>query len=140
MDFMRGRYREDPEINLIPMIDVLLVILIFLLVTTTFSQLAELKVNLPEASAEKPAEKVDTLQVVVDAGGRYLINGTPTTFTTPDQLALELKRAAGNKADPVVTISADAKATHQSVINIMESARLAGYSRISFVTEARGGK
>ena len=76
MDFQRGRAKEDPEINLIAMIDVLLVILIFLMVTTTFSQFAELQINLPTAEAEKPADKPAAINVAVDAAGRYLVNGS----------------------------------------------------------------
>ena len=79
MDFQRGRAKEDPEINLIPMIDVLLVILIFLMVTTTFSQIAELQINLPTAEADKPADKPAAINVAVDATGRYLVNGSAVT-------------------------------------------------------------
>jgi biopolymer transport protein ExbD len=75
MNFQRGRRREELEINLIPMIDVLLVILIFLMVTTTFSQIAELQINLPTATGEQTAEKPNPINVVVDAGGHYLVNG-----------------------------------------------------------------
>ena len=85
--------------NLIPMIDVLLVIVIFLSVTTTYSRFAELQINLPKADAEKPLERPDQINVVVDASGRYVINKTPVSFSTIDSLATELKRAAGQTAD-----------------------------------------
>ncbi len=140
MDFQRGRAKEDPEINLIPMIDVLLVILIFVMVTTTFSQIAELQINLPTAEAEKPAEKPVSINVAVDAAGRYLINGAAVANTGIGALSLELRRAAGDQAEPVIVISADAKATHQSVVNVMEAAREAGYSRITFATQAAPAK
>ena len=136
MNFQRGKSREDPEINLIPMIDVLLVILIFLMVTTTFSQIAELQISLPTADAEKPADKPAAVNVAVDASGRYVINGAVVAFNGVEPLSLDLRRAAGNNPDPVIIISADAKATHQSVINVMEAARLSGYSRITFATQA----
>ncbi len=136
MNFQRGRRREDLEINLIPMIDVLLVILIFLMVTTTFSQLAELQINLPTASGEQAAEKPLAINVIVDPGGRYLINGNLLADGGVDAIALGLKRAAGDKVDPVVVINADAKATHQSVVNIMEAARQSGYSHITFATQS----
>lgn len=140
MNFQRGRLKEDPEINLIPMIDVLLVILIFLMVTTTFSQIAELQINLPTADAEKQAEKPNEITVAVDATGHYVINRTPLTNPGVDALSVALRRAAGDRPDPVVVINADAEATHQSVVNIMEASRLAGYSRISFATQAKNGK
>ena len=140
MDFQRGRAKEEPEINLIPMIDVLLVILIFLMVTTTFSQIAELQINLPAAEAEKPAEKPASINVAVDAAGHYHINGTAVANAAADSLSLALRRAAGGKPDPVIIISADAKSTHQSVVTVMEAARQAGYSHITFATQANSGK
>lgn len=140
MNFRRGRQREELEINLIPMIDVLLVILIFLMVTTTFSQFAELQINLPTAQAEKPEEKPATVNVAVDAGGRYVVNGKPYSGQNVEGLAQELKRAAGNTPEPVVIINADASATHQAVVNVMEAARQAGLSRITFATQAQNSK
>ncbi len=137
MNFQRGKVKEDPEINLIPMIDVLLVILIFLMTTTTFSRISELQINLPQAQAEKTADKPNVINVGVDAAGRYVINNAPAVFHTPETFSVELRKAAGGKTDPVVVVNADAKATHQSVINIMEAARLAGYNRITFATQAQ---
>lgn len=140
MNFQRRRVREDPEINLIPMIDVLLVILIFLMVTTTFSQIAEMQINLPSADAEKQTEKPSEITVVVDASGHYVINRAPLVEPNVESLSLALRRAAGDRPDPVIVINADAEASHQSVINVMEASRLAGYSRISFATQAKNGK
>ncbi len=140
MNFQRGRQREEPEINLIPMIDVLLVILIFLMTTTTFSKIAELQINLPQAEAEKSADKPNTINVGVDATGRYMINNNPAVFQNAEAFSAELRKAAGGKPEPTVVINADAKATHQSVINIMEAARIAGYSRITFATQVQAGK
>jgi len=137
MNFQRGRRREELEINLIPMIDVLLVILIFMMVTTTFSQIAELQINLPTASGEQTAEKPNPVNVVVDAGGRYLVNGSMLADGGVEALVLGLKRAAGDKVDPVIIINADAKATHQAVINVMEAARQSGYSHITFATQSQ---
>jgi biopolymer transport protein ExbD len=136
MNFRFGSRREDLEINLIPMIDVLLVILIFLMVTTTYSRYAELQINLPTAEANKPEERPNQINVAVDGAGKYVINRTPVAFRGPDGFAEELKRAAGGIKDPVIIINADAGATHQSVINIMEAARIAGYSHITFTTQA----
>lgn len=136
MNFRAGVEKEEPEINLIPLIDVLLVILIFLMVTTTYSRYAELQINLPTADANKPEERPNQINVAVDGQGKYVINKSAIAFRSPDSFADELKRAAGGTPDPVIIINADAAATHQSVINIMEAARIAGYSRITFTTQA----
>jgi len=136
MRFRPRAFREEPEINFIPLIDVLLVILIFLMVTTTYSRFAELQINLPTAEADQQKERPDQVDVAVDAQGRYSINRVPVGFTNTAGFSAELKRAAGNAKDPVVVINADAIAPHQSVINIMEAARVAGYGRITFTTQA----
>jgi biopolymer transport protein ExbD len=135
MNFRRGQARDEPEINLIPMIDVLLVILIFLMVTTTFTRFAELKINLPSAEANKPAERSNEVHVAIDAQGKYAVNSAAITFRSTPTFADELKRAAGSVSEPVIVINADANASHQSVINVMEAARLAGLSRITFATQ-----
>ena len=136
MNFQRDHRRDEPEINLIPLIDVLLVILIFLMVTTTYARFSELKINLPTSGAEQTPNKPKQLEVIVDAGGNYQINDTMLTQATPEALASSLKQAAGNDNDPVLVINADAKATHQSVINVMEAARQLGMSRITFATQS----
>ena len=137
MNFRRGRAREEIEINLIPLIDILIVILIFLFLTTTYSRFAELQINLPEAAAERAADKPSMLSVAVDATGKYAVNGVPTVFGNTQNFANVLKEAAKGAKEPVIAISADARATHQSVIDVMESARLAGYSHISFTTQRK---
>src|SRR5690242_19613924 len=137
MKFRPRAYREEPEINFIPLIDVLLVILIFLMVTTTYSRYAELQINLPTAEAGKPPERVEQIDVAVDAQGKYLVNKAPVAFQGPEAFSQELKRAAGNLKDPVIIIGADASAPHQSVINIMEAARISGYGKITFTTQAK---
>ncbi len=136
MNFRPARQREEPEINLIALIDVLLVILIFLMVTTTSSRFSELQINLPTAEASKPDERPNQINVAVDGAGNYLVNKTAVPFRNPVSFAEELKRATGGAPDPVIVINADAAASHQSVINIMEAARIAGYSRITFTTQA----
>jgi biopolymer transport protein ExbD len=135
MNFQRGRGREELEINLIPLIDVLLVILIFLMITTTYSKFAELQINLPTADAEKQLERPNEINVMVSVDGRYVINHAGYTFKSVDELAQVMKVAAGEQKEPIVVISADAKATHQSVIYVMEAARLAGLAHISFATQ-----
>ena len=136
MNLRGARARDDPEINFIPLIDVLLVILIFLMVTTTYQRIAELQITLPEADAEQLKERPKEINVGVDAQGRYVINKTVYTFTTAAALADALKDAAGGAKDPVVIISADAQATHQSVVHVMEAARTAGYIHITFATQS----
>jgi biopolymer transport protein ExbD len=134
---LRGlRTKDDPEINFIPLIDVLLVILIFLMVTTTYQRVAELQITLPEADAEQVRERPREINVGIDAQGRYVINRTVFTFTSAAALADMLRQAAGEVKDPVVVINADANATHQSVIRVMEAARVAGYVHITFATQS----
>ena len=135
MNFRRGRPREEPEINLIPMIDVLLVILIFLMVTTSYAKFSELQVNLPQAGGEAAAEVTTPINIAIDASERYAINDQGISYSGVDALATALKNAAGDQADPTIVINADAKAPHQSVINVMEAARRAGYGRITFTTQ-----
>ena len=136
MRFRPRAYREEPEINFIPLIDVLLVILIFLMVTTTYSRFAELQINLPTADASKPPERTEQIDVAIDAQGKYLINRAPFAFNGVDGFSQELRRAARDWKDPIIVISADANAPHQSVINVMEAARIAGYGKITFTTQA----
>lgn len=138
MNFRRGQGREEPEINLIPFIDVLLVILIFLMVTTTYSRFTELQITLPTADAEKSQDKPAQIEIGVDAQGRYKINNEPVSFLDTATLAQDLKRAASaeGKGDPVVIINADRAATHQSVIDVLEAARLAGLAKVTFAAQA----
>jgi biopolymer transport protein ExbD len=137
---LRGvRSRDEPEINFVPLIDVLLVILIFLMVTTTYQRVAELQITLPEAEADAQKQRPREINVGVDAQGRYVIDKTVFTFTTAAAFADALKRASGDSKDAVVIINADANATHQSVIHVMEAARLAGLVHITFATQSTAG-
>jgi biopolymer transport protein ExbD len=142
VNFRRGRSREEPEINFIPLIDLLLVILIFLMVTTTYSKYAELQINLPEATAEKSPERPQVINIGVDANSKYAINNSPIPVASVEGLANSLREAAtsGSMKDPVIAIGADAGATHQAVINVMEAARLVGFTKISFVTQGKAAK
>jgi len=135
MNFQRGRAREEPEINLIPMIDVLLVILIFLVVTTSYAKFSELQINLPQAGGEVSPEAAQPINIAIDASEHYAINNQGLPYSGVEALATSLKNAAGDQTDPTIVINADAKAPHQSVINVMEAARLAGYGRITFTTQ-----
>ncbi len=136
MNFQRGRVREEPEINLIPMIDVLLVILIFLMVTTTYSKFSGLEINLPTADAQEQPEKPREVDVVVTATGSVLVGKTPVTGGV-EAIGIALRRAAEGVQEPVIVINADAKAAHQNVIDVMQAARNAGLSHISFATQQK---
>jgi biopolymer transport protein ExbD len=146
MNFRKGKGREDPEINLIPFIDVLLVILIFLMVTTTYSRFTELQITLPTADAEKAQDKPNQIEIGIDAQGRYKINNQPISFLDTNTLASDLKQAAGAleaakggaQLDPVVIINADRAATHQSVIDVLEAARIAGLAKVTFAAQGSG--
>jgi biopolymer transport protein ExbD len=129
---------EEPEINLIPFIDVLLVILIFLMVTTTYSRFTELQISLPTADASRATDKPRQIMVGVTADGRYAINGQLVAYRDPTSLAADLKNAAGSEQSPVIIINADASATHQSVISVLEAARIAGYAQLTFATQSTG--
>jgi biopolymer transport protein ExbD len=136
VDFQRGKEKEPLEINLVPMIDVMLVILIFLMITTTYSKYTELQINLPTADSNRQLERSNEVAVVVSAQGQYVINRAAVSFRSIDQLAEELRRAAAPLKEPVVVISADAAATHQAVIRVMEASRLAGLAQITFTTQS----
>ena len=137
MNFRRGRGSDVPEINLIPLIDVLLVIIIFLMLTTTYAKFSALEINLPTADASKQNEPPNEINVVVTAAGQVLVNRAPLPASSGvGAISEALRRAAGDAKDPVVVINADAKATHQSVVDIMQASQSAGFARISFATQS----
>ena len=131
----RHRQREEPEINLIPFIDVLLVVLIFLMLTTTYSKFTELQLKLPVADAEAQRDYPKEVLVTVTSDGRYTVNKTAVYGNGVDTLSASLKNAAQAGKDTVVIISADASAAHQSVVSVMEAARRAGLTQITFATQ-----
>lgn len=135
MNFQRGRHREEPEINLIAMIDVLLVILIFLMISTTYSKFSGLEINLPTADAPQSKEQPNEINVAVTAAGEITVNKAPIGGRDIQSIAAAMKRSTGAGKDPVVIINADAKAAHQSVIDVMQAAQQAGLSHISFATQ-----
>lgn len=130
---------EEPEINLIPFIDVLLVILIFLMLTTTYSKFTELQITLPTADAEKLRDHPREIVVAVGADGRYAVNRKPVDGRSVELLAAELAAASGGSSEMVVIVSADATAAHQSVVNVMDAARRAGLPRLTFATQTPNG-
>jgi biopolymer transport protein ExbD len=135
VNFQRGRVREEPEINLIPMIDVLLVILIFLMITTTYSKFSGLEINLPTADAQSQKDQPSEINVIVSMDGQVYVNKVPVVERSVDAIGAALRYAAGDGREAVVIINADAKATHQSVIDIMQAAQQSGLSHISFATQ-----
>lgn len=130
----RPRPKEEPEINLIPFIDVLLVILIFLMLTTTYSKFTELQLKLPVADADAQRDYPKEIIVGVTSDGRYTVKGTPLAGRNVDAVAQAFADAQAQK-DSVVIITADAAAPHQSVITVMEAARRMGLNQITFATQ-----
>jgi len=138
MNFRKPR-PEEPEINLIPFIDVLLVILIFLMLSTTYSKFTELQVTLPVADAERPRDRPHEIIVAVSSDGRYAVNRKPVEGRSVEILTAELAAAAAGSTEMMVIVSADASAAHQSVINVLDAARRAGLARLTFATQAATG-
>jgi biopolymer transport protein ExbD len=138
MKFSRRKI-EEPEINLIPFIDVLLVVLIFLMLSTTYSRFTELQINLPAANAEQMRDRPGEIIVAVAADGRYSVNRKSVDGRSIDVLTTELSAAAAGRVDTVVIISADALAAHQAVVNVLDAARRAGLSRLTFAAQTAGG-
>lgn len=135
MNFQRGLGRDEPEINLIPLIDVLLVILIFLMVTTTYARFAELQINLPEAKGDSAKEVPLQISVDVDATGNYRVNDGSLPGSDVQSISEAMIKSAAGRKDPVVVISADAQASHQSVVRVMDAARRVGFTHVTFVTQ-----
>jgi len=139
MNFQRGKRHDDLEMNLVPLIDVLLVIIIFLVVSATFSRTSELQINLPTAEANAPLEKPLTIEVGVDASGKYVVNGKGLADSSVAGISAALQAAANGGKEPTIIINADAKTTHQSVVDVMEASRVAGYTHITFATQSKAG-
>ncbi len=132
----RVRPKEEPEINLIPFIDVLLVILIFLMLSTTYSKYTEMQLKLPVADADAQRDYAREVLVSVSAEGQYSINKQMVNGRSVDELTRALQAGANAGPQSVVIIHADANARHQAVISVMEAARRAGLTQITFATIA----
>jgi biopolymer transport protein ExbD len=139
MNFRRSN-RDEPEINLIPFIDVLLVVLIFLMLSTTYSKFTEMQLKLPTADTEAQRDYPKELIVSVSGDGRYAVNKLAVEGKSVDAVSFALSGAAKAGKDTVVIISADALASHQSVISVMEAARRAGLNQITFATQPSSAK
>lgn len=136
MNFRRGQRREEPEINFIPLVDLLMVIIIFLMVTTTYVRFSEVQVSLPAAAAERKAERPVEITVAVSGDARYAIDGTAAPWRDAAGFARQLEQAAAGRNEATIVIHADAGASHQSVVNVLEAARLAGLGKVSFATQS----
>ena len=135
MNFRQGS-RDEPEINLIPFIDVLLVVLIFLMLSTTYSKFTELQIKLPTADAEPQKDRPQEVIVAVSKDGQYMINKTVVEGRSIEALGTALVLAAKAGKESIVIVSADANATHQSVVTVMEAARSNGFSQLTFATQS----
>ena len=132
----RGTRRDEPEINLIPFIDVLLVVLIFLMLSTTYSKFTELQLTLPVADTNVHRDYPKEMIVAISADGAYSINKTPIVGRSVEAISAGLLEASRGAKDTVVIISADASARHQSVVSVMEAARRSGLQQITFATQS----
>lgn len=133
MKFRQSR-NEEPEINLIPLIDVLLMTLIFLLVTTSFSNQSQLRLQLPDAvNATTPEEA--HVRITIDAQGQYYINNRQLLNGTTEQLVQALAQAAGDRKEPVIVINADRKTPHEAVIRVMDAAQRLRFNHLTFATQ-----
>ena len=132
----RPRQKEEPEINLIPFIDVLLVILIFLMLSTTYSKFTEMQIKLPTADVEAQRDYPKEVLVSVSSEGDYSVNKQAVSGRSVTDLASALQSGAKAGKESVVIIHADASAKHQAVITVMEAARRAGLTQITFATQS----
>ena len=135
MNFQKDKKDDDLEINFIPLIDVLLVIIIFLVVSTTFARFSQLKINLPIAEANVADNNPNYINVAITKDGQYSINERPISAKSVDELTIKLREVSANKTDKPLVINADSLASHQSVINVMEASRKVGLTKITFSTK-----
>lgn len=138
MNFRPSR-RDEPEINLIPFIDILLVVLIFVMLTTTYSRFTELQLTLPTADADRLEQRPSEIVVAVGADGRYVVDRQPVDGMSVERLVAALNAAAQSRQEPMLIITADATAAHQSVINVLDAARRAGLTRLTFAAQTDAG-
>ena len=132
---LRENRREDPSVNLTPLIDVVFLLLIFFMVSTTFDRASEIPINLPEA-VSKPEEKVqEPITVTIDAQGRFFVNQQQLINTQLKTLKEALRLAAEGRDKQALIISADAQTPHQAVVTAMDAARQLGIVHVSLATK-----
>ena len=126
--------REEPEVNLTSLIDVVFLLLIFFMISTTFNRETEIKIDLPKATGQKFEQAQHSVEISIDAKGRYYVNQTPVVNTQIETLMRAIKSAAGDAKDPQVILSADRMTPHQAVITAMDAARQLGFAHLTFTT------
>jgi biopolymer transport protein ExbD len=125
---------DDPDVNITPLIDVVFLLLIFFMVSTTFERESEIEVTLPEAAIDAPVEEEFVIEVTINAQGTYFVNGQRVINTQTSTLKQAMLKVAEGRQDPPIIVSADANATHQSVVRVMDAARQLGFVHLSFAT------
>ena len=130
----RHHRSESPEVDLTPLIDVVFLLLIFFMVSTTFERDSELSIELPEASVEPDESTQDVIDVAVDAQGRFYVNNVQLANTQSGTLLKALSEAAADRKAPPLVVSADAATPHQAVVVVMDAARQLGFLNLRFAT------
>lgn len=134
MKLQQKTQEEDPQINLTPLLDVVFLLLIFFMVTTTFQKEAQLQIQIPEASSEPRAAETERLELIIDAQGRYYIGQQEVVNTRPETLKSAIIKAAGERRDLPVVIRADSRTPHQSVVTAMDILGQLGFVNLSIAT------
>ena len=129
---LRKSQPEDLDINLTPLIDVVFLLLIFFMVSTTFDKASEIAIDLPKAQTSELKEEKDAIEVSVDASGNYYVNGRQLVNAQTATIRQALRTAAGDEAQPRIVINADSLVTYQAIITLMDAARQLGFARLSF--------
>lgn len=130
----RSAQRDEIDLNITPLIDVVFLLLIFFMVSTTFERKSEISITLPEAAEEQTEAQVEAVTVAVDAGGRVYVDDRPLVNSRLSTIRDALGEAAADMDEPMIIINADAEATHESVVRVMDAARQLSLSRITFTT------
>jgi biopolymer transport protein ExbD len=128
------RPHAEPEINVTSLIDVVLLLVMFFMVSTTFQQDGRLRVQLPESSAVPETRPVDAVTILITAGGEYRVNDRALVNRSPETLRAALEKMAGNAHGQPLTIRADARATHQAVVTAMDIAGRVGFAQVNIAT------
>ncbi len=137
---LRDHREDEVEINLTPLIDVVFLLLIFFMVSTTFIHESRIDLSLPEASQDAPEDEPKTIEIDIDRQGRYYVNGRLLVNSRKETVRQALREASSGLREPVLLLKADAQATHQSVITVMDAASQLGLTRIRFATHLQQGK
>lgn len=132
---LRQHRDEEPDINLTPLIDVVFLLLIFFMVSTTFNKESELSIELPEASGELRQAENATIEIAISRDGQYSVNGEQLARNDVDTLKRAVKQLAGKRENPPLVIIADGKTTHQSVVTAMDAVRQLNITHITFATK-----